>query len=545
METVSTRTKAALLLLAAAVYAAGLFIPVMDIDAATYAFMSRQIAGSPHFWKSLLEPAGFLDKPPLLFFLSALSFKLFGVSTAAYKLPSLLVTVLGFYATFRLGALLYDRRTGILAACMLGSCEGFIFFANDVRTDALLAGTVIVGIWQLVAFLETRKIRFFIGGFCGLGLAMLAKGPLGFMVPALAIGSWLAAKRDGRILFKWYWPAGLLIIGLLLSPMLVGLYRQYGWYGIRFFFWTQSFGRITGESHWNNGSDYFFFVHTFLWAFLPWAFTAYYAVGVRLLASARRRFDAATAPDLLLLGGTVFPFIALSLSHYKLPHYIFVVFPLAAIITARTVVDLLDRPGGRAVRGLFITQLCCCVLGGAFVLSVLTLVFPCRNIVVWLAVAAFILLTGFFALPRHNLFTRVIVTSLFAILGVNLVMNCWFFPHLLGYQGGSTAAAIMLRHHAPLATLRACRAGAASANFYTGTPIPLLDDAALADQAAREELWVYTDAQGVASMRAAGAHIQSLDSFPNAGITTVTAKFLYFKTRPQVAKIMYVVNSLP
>ncbi len=278
METVSTGTLIALALLAASVYLTGLFIPVMDIDAATYAFMSRQIAESSHFWKSLLEPQGFLDKPPLLFFLSALSFRLFGVSTVTYKLPSLLATLLGFYATYRLGALLYDKRTGLLSACMLCCCQAFIFFTNDVRTDALLAGAVIFAIWQIMAFLASKKIRYFLGGFCGLAFAMLAKGPLGFMVPALAIGSYIAAKRDWRILVTWYWLPGILLIGILLSPMLVGLYHEYGWYGIRFFFWTQSFGRLTGESRWNNGSDHFFFVHTFLWAFLPWAFVAYYAV---------------------------------------------------------------------------------------------------------------------------------------------------------------------------------------------------------------------------------------------------------------------------
>jgi 4-amino-4-deoxy-L-arabinose transferase-like glycosyltransferase len=93
-------------------------------------------------------------------FLSALSFKIFGVSTVACKLQSLLAMFLGFYATYRLGELLFDKLTGRLAACMLCSCEAFIFFTNDVRTDALLAGAVIFGIWQVTAFLKTNKTVF-------------------------------------------------------------------------------------------------------------------------------------------------------------------------------------------------------------------------------------------------------------------------------------------------------------------------------------------------------------------------------------------------
>jgi 4-amino-4-deoxy-L-arabinose transferase-like glycosyltransferase len=545
METVSARTWILLALLTAAVYAAGLFVPVMDIDAATYAFMSRQIAESANFWKSLLEPQGFLDKPPLLFFLSSLSFKLFGVSNVAYKLPSLFATLLGFYSTFRLGTLLYDKRTGLLAACMLCCCQAYIFFTNDVRTDALLAGAVIFAIWQITAFLGKKKIRYFLGAVGGLAFAMLAKGPIGFMVPALAIGSYLAAMREWRILFKWYWLPGILLIGAILSPMLVGLYQQYGWYGIRFFFWTQSFGRITGESHWNNGSDHFFFVHTFLWAFMPWAFVAYYGIADRCIASVKRRCNAGCAPDLLLLGGTIFPFIALSFSHYKLPHYIFVFFPLTAILTARTVLGILDRPGRQGARILLFTQLCCCVLGWAFCIIVLTLVFPCKNIAVWLIVALMLLLTSYAGLPRHGLFKRAIVSSFFAILGVNLLLNIWFYPHLLSFQGGSSAAKILRQRHAPLDAVRTYRAGGASADFYMGMALPAIDSAGLAEAVGSRELWIYTDSTGNSEIAKTGAIIRSADLFPNFGVTMVTPKFLYFKTRPHAVKTFYVVHTAP
>jgi 4-amino-4-deoxy-L-arabinose transferase-like glycosyltransferase len=545
METVSKPVKLFLLLLSAAVYISGLFVPVMDIDASTYAFMSRQIAESHDFWKSLLEPQGFLDKPPLLFFLSALSFKIFGASTVTYKLPSLLVTLLGFYATFRLGALLYDKRTGMLAAVMLCCCEAFIFFTNDVRTDAILAGAVIFGTWQVTAFLKTKKYRYFIGGFCGIGFAMLAKGPLGLMVPALAIGSYLAGLRDWRAIFKGYWLLGFVIIGALLAPMLAGLYHQYGWYGIRFFFWTQSFGRITGESHWNNGSDHFFFVHTFLWAFLPWAFTAYYVIGERLVAAIRRRFDAGCAADMLLLGGIIFPFIALSFSHYKLPHYIFVIFPLTAILTARTVVGLADNPQRKTARGILYTQLTCSGLGWAFLLYILTLVFPCRNFGVWTAVALLGLLTIFAGLPKQGFFKRTVVAPVITILGVSLLLNTWFYPHLLSFQGGSTAAGILRHYRAPPGSLRACRVGSAASDFYAGIKIPVLDSARLAEQAGSRELWIYTDSTGKAWLANGKATILSADSFPNFGVSMVTPKFLYFKTRPQAVRTQYILHAAP
>ena len=76
----------------------------------------------------------------------------------------------------------------------------------------------------------------------------------------MALGSHLIYKRDWTNLFNWRWILGLAIILLVLSPMLWGLYHQFdlnpdatvngrtGVSGIRFFFWEQSFGRITGEN---------------------------------------------------------------------------------------------------------------------------------------------------------------------------------------------------------------------------------------------------------------------------------------------------------
>src|SRR5205085_965020 len=120
----------------------------------------------------------------------------------------------------------------------------------------------------------------------GMAGAMLTKGPIGLMVPALAIATDAALKRSWSTFFRWQWLVAGVIIMIALSPMLIGLWYQFdeaggketynGFVpsGIKFYFWTQSFGRLTGESTWRNNTGPFFFVHTFLWAFLPWSVLA-------------------------------------------------------------------------------------------------------------------------------------------------------------------------------------------------------------------------------------------------------------------------------
>lgn len=69
------------------VYVRGLMLDVMDVDASQYAAMSLELLSSDNWLHFYYRGAEYLDKPPLLFWLSAISFKLFGVSNWAYKLP--------------------------------------------------------------------------------------------------------------------------------------------------------------------------------------------------------------------------------------------------------------------------------------------------------------------------------------------------------------------------------------------------------------------------------------------------------------------------
>ena len=559
MQTLSIKIVLLLTALALLVYIAGLPVPVMDIDAAQYASISREMFVNHQYLTVLDRGENYLDKPPLLFWLSALSYTLFGVSTIAYKLPSLLLTLLGFYATFRLGARLYDRRTGILSGALLASCQAFIYFTSDVRTDADLAASVIFAIGQIVEFTSTKKTRHFFLGFVGITCAMLAKGPIGLMVPFLALGSYFVGRRDFKMLFKWYWLAGMAMVLVLLSPMIWGLYHQFGKEGIKFYFWTQSFGRLTGENAFRDSSGYFFFVHTFLWAFLPWMLIAYYGIGVNAVRIIKSLFpgsynslqktlktdksEASFGREWLLMGGIVFPFIALSCSHYKLPHYIFVFFPLVAILTAQTIIELVDDPRKqRALKSFITVQFVLSIGEWIFAGVCMIAFFPCSNVIVWLAVIFCASMTFNFTRKNNSAFIRLVLPSLWAILGVNLMLNVHFFPKLLAYQSGSAAAKIVRKNNIPKERFFAYRIQNHSADFYIQRIIPCLDSAMLADTLRKGNSWIYTEEPGIALMRQMGYSPIVVDSIFHKHVTKVNAKFLFYKTRKSTLGKQYIVR---
>src|SRR5215831_10762221 len=108
--------------MATIVYVVGLLVKVMDVDAAQYASISREMLSNHQYLQVLYNRENYLDKPPLLFWLSVLSFKIFGVSTLAYKFPSFLFTLMGVYATYRLTKRFYNEQTALLATLFLYTC---------------------------------------------------------------------------------------------------------------------------------------------------------------------------------------------------------------------------------------------------------------------------------------------------------------------------------------------------------------------------------------------------------------------------------------
>lgn len=406
-----------------------IFINVMDIDAAQYASMSWQMMSTGNYLQVFDRGTPYLDKPPILFWLGAMFFKLFGINHFVYRLPSILFSVLGIYSTFKLGKHLHNKKIGVFSAIILSTSQGFILFNHDVKTDTILTNAVIFSIWQIIVFFNTKKTINFILAFVGVSIAMLSKGPIGIMVPILSVIPWLIYNNKVKELLHIRWFFGIIIVLIILSPMLIGLYQQYGWEGIKFYFWTQSFGRITGDSEWRDDTGVFFFVHTFLWAFMPWMFLAIGSIlknSVDLLK--RKKIEIAT------FFGFILPFIALSTSNFKLPHYINVVFPLAAIFTAKYLYDILESK--KNLKLFFAIQIVINITLWILVFTMISFVFPTDSIIIWsFSILGFIYTS--YLLFKRNWESKIFSSSLFTVIIINITLNAYIYPELLKYQQGN------------------------------------------------------------------------------------------------------------
>lgn len=430
------------------VYVLGFGINMMDIDASQYAGMSREMMLSGNYLQVFEFGKDYLDKPPFLLWVSALSLKLFGINNFGYKFPSLLFSLLSLFSTYKFCALYYKKDVAILAALILASCQAFFLMNNDVRTDTILMSWVIFSIWQLANWFRTDKNIYFFAGCAGIAGGMLTKGPIALLIPLFAFGAHFLILRNFKVFFRWHYLLAIVVIGILLLPMCIGLYQQFdlqpqkvvngktGVSGLRFFFWTQSFGRITGESVWNNNANIFTLFQNLLWGFLPWIFVFVAAFFEEIKTIVQKKVKIAHPEEWICMGGFVLGYLSLGSSKYQLPHYIYVTLPFMAIITAKFLERLcLQNERPRLLKAFEKSHFIIFLLMWVLVIALLLFSFPAPFLISSISIIAFV---GFLVLFfKKRSATHFVKMSLYTIIGINLFLNLWLYPSILKYQVGS------------------------------------------------------------------------------------------------------------
>lgn len=513
-----------------AVVLLGAGLDVMEVDASHYAGISRDMLRNGDVLQVHYRGGDYLDKPPLLFWLSALSFKLCGVHDWSYRLPSILFAFLGAYSTYRFALLDHSREVAWTAALMFGGSIAFFLMCNDVRCDTILTASVISAIWMGCAWLKEGRWWQLLGLALMVSCGMLAKGPIGALAPVLAIG--------GQLLFTRQWqrlrdPRLLILpvlIALALLPMCVGLYQQHGWHGVRFYFWEQSFGRITGENRWKNDSTGLFFLHEILWQLLP--FTLFVIAG--FWSSIRSVLRREALPEQASLIGAITIFIALSFSQFKLPHYLYITLPLFAVIGARGFHSIMNGVLHRI-------QLALVALLWLGTLALAWVVFPETR---W-PFAAFVVAMGFvivLMVRRVGLANGSFIASFWVMITVGIVLNGQFYPMLLRYQGsaqaGKWAAARQLDEH----HFFGMQVAGTALDYYAGYPVAWLSEVSDAQEVIAPGVVIYTDARRRDDLLNAGLVPRKEEVLTNYTVQMLSLPFLLPERREALLEKRYLLQ---
>jgi 4-amino-4-deoxy-L-arabinose transferase-like glycosyltransferase len=436
-----------LLLLGIIVNAGGLIIPILEPDGSLYATISKTIAQTGDFVNLRVEGKDWLDKPHFPFWMAALSFRILGATSFAYKFPALLFWGAGAWYAWRLARSLYGDTVAQLATLLYVSAAHLVISNNDVRAEPYLTGLVIGSVYHFYRASRGGSGRsgwHLVAGSLFAGCACMTKGP--FVL--LTIGSgftldWILRKEWNQF-FRLRWYIAIALTALFTLPELYCLYVQFDLHpeklvfgrthvsGIRFFFWDSQFGRFFNTGPIKGSGDPFFYFHTLLWAFLPWSLLLYAAMvqKCRRMAAA----GASVAGDWICLGGALASFIVFSLSRFQLPHYLNILFPFFAILTAEWLCGIRRPRSQKIVR---IVQDCINVLLPVLLL-VLCWFFHFHHwllqmiLYLALAVLAFVLFHG-------SRLPMLLGRSFWMAMLVFTFVNFSVYPTILQYQAGTQA----------------------------------------------------------------------------------------------------------
>lgn len=536
-------------ILIAALYFMSIGVDTMDVDASQYAEMSREMSVSHNPLQLYDRGHDYLDKPPFLFWISGLSIKIFGANNFGFKLPSILFALWALYATYRLAKLLYDEYVGRVAALVLATCQGMFLMTNDIRTDTILMSMVITAIWMIKEAERKRTWKNVLGGTLAIACGMMAKGPIALMVPVFCFGSDWVLKRKWKNIFNYRHLIDGVLIAMFLIPMSIGLYQQFdahpekmvngqtGVSGLRFFYWTQSFGRITGENTWNNGAPFSFLYENMLWSFLPWIllFTAALIANISMVG--KQRFKLNERQEFITTGGFLLAYISLGMSKYQLPHYIFVVFPLAAVMTAKFIKDLLEGSHKGVYKVMKPVQLF--ISAVLLIAAFLTFfyVFKTEMFLLWLAIWI-LLAAGWLTVVFHKkLQGKLIWISTSAIIIANVFMTFHFYPQLLKYQVGSQLGRFIKTAISPQEKIAAYQPEDPlnALCFYADRLIPLTYSPASGD-------YIITMQKGLDSLRESGLQYDIIKQGDYFSVSQLTPKFLNPHTRSEATKPYWLVK---
>jgi len=309
-------------------------------DEGRYAEIPREMLAAGDWLTPRLNQVLYFEKPPLQYWLSALSMKLFGLHPFAARLPLALATGILLWCTWKLAVRL-GARQGFWAVFMAGTAL-LVYVCGQILTlDALFAAfqvlALVAGIEAVAARFEGRRAwPWTLGAFAALALAMLTKGLaapvlVGTGLLATLPFAWSDRRLRGALLRTLFDPLGWLLFAVLAAPWFILVNRAnpgHAW----FFFVHEHFARYTSHVHNRAGSknpflDKFYFTAFLAVGVLPWL-SASVAGLRRAFAFLRTRGPMAESAPLhrwtvaaALLGVGV-PLVFYSLSGSKLPPYI-------------------------------------------------------------------------------------------------------------------------------------------------------------------------------------------------------------------------------
>jgi 4-amino-4-deoxy-L-arabinose transferase-like glycosyltransferase len=309
---------------------------IWDTSEAFYAETPREMLATgdylaPHF---NFQPR--VQKPPLTYWIIAISYKALGISEFAVRLPGALAAIGVILFTYGIARLLHNPRAALLAAMITAATARIFILARRLPIDIFLLFFLMATLFFLVRAILARKTHFWLCAYLFAGFGFLTKGPVALLIPAGACVIWAIWSRKLRIR-ETHLLSGAIVFLAIVLPWYLLILNRHGWTYVAPFFLRDNLGRFASETM-GPSRGLFYYIGVGVSDFFPWSVLA--LCTFCLIWKYRKSEQPLKSLSFgLPVIWCVLTFVFFSLSKNKQEYYIAPIYPVAAIIISA----LLDR----------------------------------------------------------------------------------------------------------------------------------------------------------------------------------------------------------
>ncbi|HYP04647.1 MAG TPA: glycosyltransferase family 39 protein [Bryobacteraceae bacterium] len=279
-------------LFAAAIYVVACISPpaLMDDVDAVQAQIARNMLESGDWVTARLNGIAYLEKSPLVYWMMAASFAIFGVHDWAARLPIALSVVALAWLTNRMGRWAFGARAGFYAGVTIATCIGLFLFTRILIPDVILTLTIALAMWAFLRALDNEERhprRWAYTMWAAIATGLMLKGLIAAVFPLAAAALYLLFARELKSVWRLRPIEGIAIVLLIAAPWHVlatlrnppyfdltpksepGQYHGFFW----FYFLNEHVFRFLNMRHprdYNTVPRHLFWLFHLLWLF-PWS----------------------------------------------------------------------------------------------------------------------------------------------------------------------------------------------------------------------------------------------------------------------------------
>lgn len=301
--------------------------PVTDPVESNYALAAKEMITmsdwlSPHLYGKL-----WFDKPPMFYWLLALTYQFFGTSDWAARMVPAFFGAAGVWLIYWFVSKITGYREGFLAAAILGTCLQYFFIAKLLITDIVLfwfnSAALVFFYLGYTAADGTKK--WYLLMYPCLALAVLTKGPVGLILPMLIILFFLVVRGECSEIRNMSLMTGTLLFSIVALPWYGAMYFKHGADFLLTFFGVHNYLRATVSEH-PQDNVFYYYILVFLAGTIPWT-----GIAVGGLAGGYKRFRNCTASCFFMIWTAVY-LVFYTLMATKYLTYTFpILFPVAIL----------------------------------------------------------------------------------------------------------------------------------------------------------------------------------------------------------------------